>query len=154
MVGSSSDVNQGTTVDGKTRIRRSQSVRSSEEAANYRGAKGRRKVVSLDPSATMPKQPGKVPQGYPPGCGEEPPGQNGDKAVDRLETGERGASLRGWQDPFDASGPKPQPVHLDWLLTGKLSARNWPAQFGWEGSWKHGSYPYQPAGWSEREAAV
>src|ERR1022692_4538349 len=57
MVGSSSDVNQGTTVDGKTRIHRGQSVRSSEEAANHRGAKGRRKVVSLVPSATVPNNP-------------------------------------------------------------------------------------------------
>ena len=48
MVGSSNDVNQGTTVEGNQRVRRGQSVRSSEEASNDRGAKGRRKVVSCD----------------------------------------------------------------------------------------------------------
>ena len=48
MVGSLSDVNQGTTVDGSQRVRRGQSVRSSEEAGNDRGAKGRRKVVPCD----------------------------------------------------------------------------------------------------------
>ena len=48
MVGSLSDVNQGTTVDGKERVHRGQSVRSSEEAGNDRGAKGRRKVVPCD----------------------------------------------------------------------------------------------------------
>jgi hypothetical protein len=48
MVGSSNDVNQGTTVEGNQRVRRGQSVRSSEEASNDRGAKGRRKVVLCD----------------------------------------------------------------------------------------------------------
>ena len=45
MVGSSGDVNQGTTVGGDERACRGQSVRSSEEAGNDRGAKGRRNVV-------------------------------------------------------------------------------------------------------------
>ena len=44
MVGSSSDVNQGTTVNGHKGVRRGQSVRSSEEDGNDRGAKGRRKA--------------------------------------------------------------------------------------------------------------
>ena len=44
MVGSSNDVKQGTTVDGRKGIRRGQSVRSSEEASNECRAKGRRKV--------------------------------------------------------------------------------------------------------------
>jgi hypothetical protein len=39
-------VNQGTTVDGNEGVRRGQSVRSSEEASNDRGAKGRREVES------------------------------------------------------------------------------------------------------------
>ena len=43
MVGSSSDMNQGTTAGGQ-RTGRGQSPRSSEEAGNDRGAKGRRKV--------------------------------------------------------------------------------------------------------------
>ena len=46
MVGSSGDVNQGTTAGGDERAGRGQSVRSSWEAGNDRGAKGRRKVVS------------------------------------------------------------------------------------------------------------
>ena len=45
MVGSSGDVNQGTTAGDDERVCRGQSVRSSEEASNDRGAKGRRKVV-------------------------------------------------------------------------------------------------------------
>ena len=45
MFGSSDDVNQGTTVGGDERAGRGQSVRSSEEAGNDRGAKGRRNVV-------------------------------------------------------------------------------------------------------------
>src|ERR1700687_5429137 len=44
MVGSSSDVNQGTTAGGE-RAGRGQSLRSSEEAGNDRGAKGGRDVV-------------------------------------------------------------------------------------------------------------
>ena len=45
MVESSDDVNQGTTAGGDKRVCRGQSVRSSEEAGNDRGAKGRRKAV-------------------------------------------------------------------------------------------------------------
>src|ERR1019366_874078 len=44
MIGSSSDVNQGTTAGGQ-RAGRGQSPRSSEEAGNDRGAKGGRDVV-------------------------------------------------------------------------------------------------------------
>ena len=44
MFGSSSDVNQGTTVGGERTVR-GQSPRSSEEAGNDRGAKGGRNVV-------------------------------------------------------------------------------------------------------------
>jgi hypothetical protein len=45
MVGSSGDVNQGTTAGDDERACRGQSVRSSAEASNDRGAKGRRKAV-------------------------------------------------------------------------------------------------------------
>src|SRR6266404_7474201 len=45
MVGSSGDVNQGTTAGDEQRASRGQSVRRSEEASNDRGAKGRRKAV-------------------------------------------------------------------------------------------------------------
>ena len=45
MVGSSGDVNQGTTAGDDERAGRGQSVRSSEEASNDRGAKGGRKAV-------------------------------------------------------------------------------------------------------------
>ena len=48
MVGSSGDVNQGTTAGDDERACRGQSVRSSEEASNDRGAKGRRKAVLGD----------------------------------------------------------------------------------------------------------
>ena len=53
MVGSSGAVNQGTTAGGEERAGRGQSVRSSWEAGNDRGAKGRRNVVvaaGLDPT--------------------------------------------------------------------------------------------------------
>ncbi len=53
MVGSQRDVNQGTTVGGEDRAYRGQSVPSSWEAGNDRGAKGRRSVVvaaGVDPS--------------------------------------------------------------------------------------------------------
>jgi hypothetical protein len=45
MVGSSGDLNQGTTAGDDQRACRGQSVRRSEEASNDRGAKGRRKAV-------------------------------------------------------------------------------------------------------------
>jgi len=45
MVGSSGDVNQGTTAGDDERVCRGQSARSSEEAGNDRGAKGRRNAV-------------------------------------------------------------------------------------------------------------
>ena len=57
MVGSSSDVNQGTTADGQ-RIGRGQSPRSSEEAGNDRGAKGGRDVVLAAVEQTSQKDPG------------------------------------------------------------------------------------------------
>lgn len=52
MVGCSGDVNQGTTAGGEERACRGQSVRSSWEAGNDRGAKGRRNVV-LGPQANF-----------------------------------------------------------------------------------------------------
>ena len=48
MVGSSGDVNQGTTAGDDQRAGRGQSVRSSREAGNDRGAKERRKAVPED----------------------------------------------------------------------------------------------------------
>jgi hypothetical protein len=57
MVGSSSDVNQGTTAGGK-RAGRGQSPRSSEEAGNDRGAKGGRDVVWPDGEQASQKGPG------------------------------------------------------------------------------------------------
>ena len=45
MGGSSSAVNQRTTVAGEHRVNRGQSVRSSEEVSHDHGAKGRREVV-------------------------------------------------------------------------------------------------------------
>ena len=45
MVGSSGEVNQGTTAGDDERVCRGQSARSSEEVGNDHGAKGRRKAV-------------------------------------------------------------------------------------------------------------
>ena len=58
MVGSSSDVNQGTTAGGK-RIGRGQSPRSSEEAGNDRGANGLTRATAQAHvgAATSPKKP-------------------------------------------------------------------------------------------------
>ena len=47
MVGSSGDVNQGTTAGDEERAGRGQSARSSEEVGNDHGAKGRRDVVPM-----------------------------------------------------------------------------------------------------------
>ena len=55
MFGSSGDVNQGTMVGGEERACRGQSVRSSAEAGNDRGAKGRRKVVGVGGVNPFPK---------------------------------------------------------------------------------------------------
>jgi hypothetical protein len=57
MVGSSSDVNQGTTAGGE-RTGRGQSPRSSEEAGNDRGAKGGRDVVLGAVKVSSQKDPG------------------------------------------------------------------------------------------------
>src|SRR5437762_14263686 len=57
MVGSSSDVNQGTTAGG-IRTGRGQSPRSSEEAGNDRGAKGDRDVVLGAVGTPSQKGPG------------------------------------------------------------------------------------------------
>jgi hypothetical protein len=58
-VGSSSDVNQGTTAGGE-RTGRGQSPRSSEEAGNDRGAKGGRDVVWPDREQASHKGPGRA----------------------------------------------------------------------------------------------
>ena len=55
MVGSSGDVNQGTTVGGGKRADRGQNLRSSDEASNDRGVKGGRNVVSVHASPTSQK---------------------------------------------------------------------------------------------------
>jgi hypothetical protein len=57
MVGSSNDVNQGTTAGGQ-RTSRGQSPRSSEEAGNDRGAKGGRDVVWAGLEQASHKGPG------------------------------------------------------------------------------------------------
>ena len=57
MVGSPGDVNQGTTAGGDERACRGQSVRSSQETGNDRGAKGRRKVACE--SSPNPTQKGR-----------------------------------------------------------------------------------------------
>ena len=70
MVGSSGDVNQGTTVGGDERACRGQSVRSSWEAGNDRGAKGLEEsgcVMNQNhdskpaPVAAAPRQAGEAP---------------------------------------------------------------------------------------------
>ena len=129
MVGSQRDVNQGTTVGGDERACRGQSVRSSMEAGNDRGAKGRRKVV---------------------GAARLPPSHKGRCSAVRLSASVRGR-LAGeqvvgdqWAALEGVSGARacaagallpnalrrvPEPAHRE-PLTGKPDAGNPPVRFG------------------------
>jgi hypothetical protein len=117
MVGSSSDVNQGTTAGGK-RASRGQSPRSSEEAGNDRGAKGGRDVVLAAVEHAFQKDPSSAARL-----------KRSDAPENRAcilmvcqqwtacMTGERGESLRGWCDSSEAWSRVPKPVYrqaTDW----------------------------------------
>ena len=129
MAGSSDDVNQGTTVGGDERACRGQSVRSSEEAGNDRGAKGRRNVVVT--------------------AGVQPT-HKGRRSAARLCASVRGrlAGVQAAGDPWAAlkgvSGAQacaagalllnalrrvPEPAHRE-PRTGKPDAGNPPVRFG------------------------
>jgi len=143
MVGSQRVVNQGTTAGGDERACRGQSVRSSEEAGNDRGAKGRRKVVV---------EVGMVPS------------RKGRRSAARLCASARWriAGVRSvgnqWAARKRVSGAiacaagallpnalrrVPQPTHRQ-PLTGKPDAGNLPVRFGREGERNfRSSYPHR-----------
>ena len=110
MVGSSSDVNQGTTAGGE-RTGRGQSPRSSEEAGNDRGAKGGRDVVLGAVKVSSQKGPGSAAR-----LNARMRRKTGLEAPRRPDSGppviqgERGASLRGWYDSSQALESR-RPVH-------------------------------------------
>ncbi len=143
MVGSQRDVNQGTTAGGDERACRGQSVRSSEEASNDRGAKGRRNVVvaaGMDPT------------------------HKGRRSAVRLfalarwkvvwvqMVGNQWAAHDEWvsraqacaagRGPLNASPLEPEPAHRE-PRTGKPDAGNPPVRFGREGErYNRSSYPH------------
>jgi hypothetical protein len=102
MVGSSSDVNQGTTAGGK-RASRGQSPRSSDEAGNDRGAKGGRDVVFKSQAWTLHKDPGSAARLF-----AWMHRRTGLVCVGVLNSGPPGSqvsgakSLRGWYESFQA----------------------------------------------------
>ena len=128
-VGSQRAVNQGTTTGGDERAGRGQRVRSSREAGNDRGAKGRREVV---------------------GAASMPPSQKGRCSAARLSAAVRGrlagepADGDQWAGLKGVSGARacaagawllnarrrvPEPAHRE-PRTGKPDAGNPPVRFG------------------------
>ena len=145
MLGSSSSVNQGTTVGGK-RASRGQSPRKSEEASNDRGAKEGRDVVSdrsdypthkgpCSAARLFARMPSQKPLGDRCPLDSEPPGTqvNGAKAC------VAGATL------LKALSRVPEPVHLSRPRTGKPDAGKPHVRFGWGATEQSVPYPhYQP----------
>ena len=129
MDGSQRDVNQGTTAGGDERAGRGQSVRSSWEAGNDRGAKGRRKVVGtarLAPSHKGRRSAARL-------CASERVRLAGGRAV-----GAQWAALKGVSGAcacaagallLNALRRVPEPAHRE-PLTGKPDAGNPPVRFG------------------------
>jgi hypothetical protein len=152
MIGSPSDVNQGTTVGGK-RAGRGQSPRSSEEAGNLRGAKGDRDVVLGAVGTSSQKGLGsaarlfarmrrKTGLGIPRRPDSEPPG----KQVSGARVRAAGATL------LKAWSRVPEPVHQR-PRTGKLDAGEPPVQFGWGATEQSVLYPHQWPSFSERQTS-
>src|SRR6476469_531111 len=141
MVGSSSDVNQGTTADGQ-RIGRGQSPRKSEETGNDRGAKGGRDVVWADLEPASHKGPGSAARLF---------------ARMRRNTGLEGSGFVHSGPPArQVSGAKanaagtdssqtwrrvPEPVHRK-PRTGKPDAGEPPVRFGWRATEQSVLYPH------------
>ena len=143
MLGSSSDVNQGTTVGGE-RIDRGQSPRSSKEASNDRGAKEGRDVVlgrSGIPSHKGPCSAARLiarMQGQNlPGTRRQPNSEPPATQVSGAQVCAAGATL-----PKTLSRV-PEPVHQR-PRTGKPDAGEPPVRFGGRGSGHVRSpYPYR-----------
>ena len=142
MVGSLSDVNQGTTAGG-IRAGRGQSLRSSEEAGNDRGAKGGRDVV-WDGAVTFFQKNQhsaarlsvlayrKTGLDVPRRTHSEPPA----KRVSRAQACAAGATLP------KAQSRVPEPVHPIGPRTGKPDAGKPPVRFGWGATEPSVLYPH------------
>src|SRR5512141_97573 len=140
MVGSSSDVNQGTTAGGQ-RTGRGQSPRSSEEAGNDRGAKGGRDVVWADLEPAFHKGPGSAARliaRMHRNTGLEGSGyvHNGPPA--RQVSGAK-ANAAG-NDSSQTWRRVPEPVHQQ-PRTGKPDAGEPPVRFGWRATGQPVLYP-------------
>jgi hypothetical protein len=142
MLGSSSDVNQGTTTGGE-RAGRGQSPRSSEEASNDRGAKGGRDVVLGrvgHPSRKGPCSAARLcarMQGNTlPGGGRQPNSEPPGIQVSGARACAAGATL------LNALSRVPEPVHQR-PRTGKPDAGEPPVRFGWRATVKTGLYPHK-----------
>ena len=130
MVGSSSDVNQGTTADGQ-RIGRGQSPRNSEEAGNDRGAKGGRDVVWPDLEQAFHKGPGSAARLFARmrrNTGLECSGFVHSGPPARQVSGAK-ANAAG-NDSSQTWSRMPEPVHRQ-PRTGKPDAGEPPVRFGW-----------------------
>src|SRR5438105_11745691 len=141
MVGSSSDVNQGTTAGGK-RIGRGQSPRSSEEAGNDRGAKGGRDVVLAAVEHAFQKDPSSAARLN---RSDAPENRACILIVCRQWTacmsGELGETLCGWCDSSQTWSRVPEPVHQQ-PRTGKPDAGEPPVRFGWAATERSVPYPH------------
>src|SRR6266536_3061247 len=141
MLGSSSDVNQGTTVGGE-RIDRGQSPRSSKEASNDRGAKEGRDVVlgrSGIPSHKGPCSAARLiarMQGQNlPGTRRQPNSEPPATQVSGAQACAAGATLP------KALSRVPEPVHQR-PRTGKPDAGEPPVRFGWRATARAVLYPH------------
>ena len=143
MVGSHREVNQGTTAGGDERACRGQSVRSSVEAGNDRGAKGRRNVVvaaGMDPSHEVRRSAARL-------CASvrwRIAGVQADRGqwAARKRVSEARACAAGALLP-NALRRVPEPAHRE-PRTGKPDAGNLPVRFGREGErYIRSSYPHQ-----------
>jgi len=141
MVGSSSDVNQGTTAGGK-RAGRGQSPRSSEEAGNDRGAKGGRDVVLGAVKTSSQKGPGSAAR-----LSARMRRKTGLEAPCRPDNGPPVKEVSGAQAcAAGATPPKPwsresEPVHRK-PRTGKPDAGKPPVRFGWGATEQSVLYPH------------
>src|SRR6266496_671138 len=141
MLGSSSDVNQGTTVGGE-RIDRGQSPRSSKEASNDRGAKEGRDVVLCRSGIPSHKGPCSAArliarmQGQNlPGTRRQPNSEPPATQVSGAQACAAGATLP------KALSRVPEPVHQR-PRTGKPDAGEPPVRFGWRATARAVLYPH------------
>ena len=148
MIGNPSDVNQGTTAGG-ARAGRGQSLRSSVEAGNDRGAKGGRDVVLGVAGTTSPKGPGSAARLF-----ARMRRRSGRGVLVRIDSGPPARQVSGAQAyaagatlPI-ALSRVPEPVHQP-PRTRKPDAGNPPVRFGWGTTEQSVLYPYlseRPAG--------